>query len=178
MTGNGITVPKEYKHMLRKSSDHNNAMRDADIKLLLESRKNMVLTVDDFVKATGVSSAMLHVKRLMKAGYITRQKLKQPGKRQGWAYKWHDEPLTPKAAIIKNGGTVTTNLNLPPVLMTDVEYEHLRGIYHDWLDTDVLIGGPDFEGARKFLRWIAEQNKIAKQARDKQFNNKGGGDDN
>lgn len=168
----GITVPKQYKNMMRAERD--NDQRDADIKLLVEARKGMVITTADFIEATGATSAMLHVKRLMRAGYITRHKVKQPGKRAGYGYKWHAEPLTPKAAIIKNGGTVTRSLNLPPVLLTDIEYAHLKSIYHDWLDTDVLIGGPDFEGARKFLKWIAEQNEIAKQARDKQFKSKEG----
>ncbi len=171
---NGITVPKQYKGMMRAERD--NDQRDADIKLLVQARKNMVITTADFIEATGAISAMLHVKRLMKAGYITRHKVKQAGKRAGYGYKWHTEPLMPKAAIMANGGTVTTSLNLPPILMTDIEHANLHGIFHNWID-DHMPSGDEIVHVRAFIKYIRDQNDAAKQAREKKFN-KGATNDN
>lgn len=159
----GIQVPKQYKHMMRQ--DRDNDMRDADIKLLIESRKNMVITTADFEEATGVTSAMLHVKRLMKAGYITRHKVKQPGKRAGYGYKWHVEPLQPKEAIIKNGGTITRSLNLEPLLMTDIEHANLHGIFHNWID-QALPNGDEIVHVRAFINYIRDENVRIKADRE------------
>lgn len=172
---NGINVPKEYKHMLRQRVPRDNDQREADIRRLIEARPGKAITGADFVEATGATSAMLHVRRLMKGGYITRHKL--PGQGHNYGYKWHSEPLTPKVAALKNGETITTNLNLPPILMGKVEYEHLKSVYHDWLDQAINVSGSDFEGARKLIKWIDEQNKAAEAARKKAFD-KGAGSDN
>lgn len=163
MTQNGITVPKQFKSMMRP--DRDNDMRDADIKLLVQARKGMVITVDDFIEATGVSSAMLHVKRLMKAGYITRLKVKQPGKRAGYGYKWHVEPLQPKQAIIENGGTITRSLNLEPLLMTDIEHANLHGIFHNWIDKE-LPDGDQIVHVRAFINYIRAENVRIKADRE------------
>lgn len=171
---NGISVPKEYKHMLKQRVPRDNDQREADIRQLIEARPGKAITGEDFVKATGATSAMLHVRRLMKGGYITRHKL--PGQGHKYGYKWHTEPLTPKVAALKNGETITRNLNLPPLLMGELELANLKGIYHDWLDV-ITTSGQDFESVRKFIRYIEQQNKIAKDARTKAFD-KGGDNDN
>lgn len=173
---NGISVPKEYKHMLKQRVPRDNDQREADIRQLIEARPGKRITAQDFVEATGATSAMLHVRRLMKGGYITRHKM--PGQGHNYGYKWHAEPLTPKVAALKNGETITRNLNLPPVLLSDVEFAHLKGIYHDWLDQAINISGADFEGARKLIKWIDEQNNKAKDARKKAFDKKEADSDN
>lgn len=159
----GITVPKEYKNMLRV--DRDNDQREADIKLLIQARKGMVITTADFIEATGATSAMLHVKRLMKAGYITRHKVKQPGKRAGYGFKWHTEPLQPKQAIIANGGTITRSLNLEPLLMTDIEHANLHGIFHSWIDK-AMPSGDEIVHVRTFINYIRDENARIKTDRE------------
>lgn len=100
-----INVPRQYEHMLRKSKGSTDEYKPV-LRNYIEQMEGSVLTGADFQKALNVSSATLHVKKLMKLGYITR-KATRKGRGRAFVYTWHSVPLHHTQAALKNGEVVT-----------------------------------------------------------------------
>lgn len=156
---NGIIVPKQYRHQLRAERDDD--QRKLDIKKLICEAEGKPLTGAQFIEATGVTSANLHVKRLMKEGYITRAPFKHGGTGRKYAYRWHNIPLEPRAAAMRNGETVLTRTILMPAKQVSKDHQSiLTAAFHTWID-EAEPTGDEIVAVRSFRKWVAQtENRI------------------
>lgn len=85
---NGITVPKEYNHMMRR--DRNTPeYNDATIRDFIQAHPDKVLTTQDFTDAMdGLTTAMMHVRRLRKSGRIIRTAVRNGQRGHAYTYRW------------------------------------------------------------------------------------------
>lgn len=121
-----IQVPTGYKHMLRREKQSTEDYK-AQIKNYIENNTGNVAMSADFIGLLGTSSAMLHIKKLMGEGYITRSRVRgHRGKR--FTYRWHSVPLGKEQSTLMNGGIVTRQLDVP----TDPTIDDLRNLFMEW----------------------------------------------
>lgn len=98
-----ITVPESFRNQLRAVPRPTDELKPT-IRRLIEGRPNQVITTRQFIDACGTTSAMLHVKKLLRDGYISRERLKTGRGGRHYTYTWHDVPLDARNRVLRNGG--------------------------------------------------------------------------
>lgn len=169
---NGINVPDNLKYMLKKPrAERDNEGRELEIRRLIEARPGKIISGKDFIEATGATSAMLHVRRLIKGGYVTRHKM--PGRGHNYAYKWHAEPLTPRVAALKNGETITRKLIKTELPISPDALASLNDLFVKYCEHKAAeFNGDNVYGVVGFLNWIKQQFTEAEQQRKKELEGK------
>lgn len=162
-TVNGVTVADELKHLLPVQRKQTEDLK-AQIMHFIEARPKEALTNADFQELLGTTSAMAHIKKLMKQGYITRQRVyKGRGKR--YSYKWHSEPLDYETAARKNGIVLTRDLNLPEFKLRGL-LEDLDKLAFEWQETMPRpINGDYIVGVIEFRKWLKVKEKEVEDRR-------------
>lgn len=119
MTDNGIRVPRQYEHLMRKErSDQSREYTEAIIRDHIKENPGRVITGAEFVKVTGVSSANAYLARLRKQGRVSRFQIKDGVKGFRYRYEWNDTPKAEPIDYRAPSPTITTSLNLPQVVVT------------------------------------------------------------
>jgi hypothetical protein len=162
---NNIHVPAAYKHLTvtEKVSTEDYKPR---IRSFIESRPNIALTAQDFNKALDRTSAMSHVKKLMRQGYITRKRI-YSGRGKRFSYKWHAEPLTYEQAALKSGLPITkSQIALPTYAFSAKDLDNLTVLFTEWIDTlPQPLNGDSIAGAVNFRRWLGQRLKEVEKER-------------
>lgn len=162
MNRDGITVPGNYKHLMTKEHKSTEDYK-AQIRHFIETRPKVALTNADFQKLLGTTSAMSHVKRLMKQGYVTRARVY--GKRgKQFSYKWHDQALDYEKAAVKNG-VLTTKLDLPEFKLKGL-LNDLDQLAYEWQDTRAQPGDGEYIiGVLEFRKWLRQKEREVAEKR-------------
>jgi hypothetical protein len=155
---NSVSVPVEYKHMLTREYKTTDDCK-AQIRRFIDDRPGEALTNHDFQGLLSTTSAMAHVKRLMKQGYVTRSRVHK-GKGKRFSYKWHEAPLDFETALSKNGFVVTHDMALPELPTID----NIRDMYFDFARRGI---GMD---ALQFVFHIEDKIKEVKKQREEVIN--------
>lgn len=136
----------------------------AQIKHFIIARPGEALTGDDFQKLLDTTSAMAHVKRLMKQGHITRVQVRK-GRGKRFSYKWHENALDFELAAKKNGLVVTKDLQLPEFALKG-KLGELDKLAFEWQDTmSRPINGDHLVAVTEFRRWLKLKEKEVEQVR-------------
>jgi hypothetical protein len=151
-----IIVPASMKHMLRPERQTTEDYK-AQIMHYISARPNKALTNKDFNALLGTTSAMSHIKRLMRQGHITRVQIRG-GRGKRFAYKWHEVALPFEKAARQNGDVIVTNLKLPEFGLTPDNLKVLALLFLQWLDTQ-QPDGTAITGARDFRLWLDKVQK-------------------
>jgi hypothetical protein len=152
----GINVPASHKHLLRPERQTTEDYK-AQIMHYVSARPNKALTNKDFQALLGTTSAMSHIKRLMRQGHITRQQVRG-GRGKRFSYKWHDTALPYEKAARQNGDVIVTNLKLPEFGLTADNLKVLALLFLEWLDSRQPEGSA-IVGARDFRLWLDSKQK-------------------
>lgn len=160
---NNIIVPKEYQHMLR-AEKISTEEHMPQIRAFIEANPNKPLYNKHFNELIGRTSAMSHIKRLMRQGYITRQRVYKNGRGKKFSYTWHAVPLPPDTAKLANGGTITHSLNLPAVPVM----ENIRGLFMEFAQP--IANQPEIGGALQFTFWLEDKIKEVIKQREEILN--------
>jgi hypothetical protein len=162
---NGVTVPNNFKHLMQKPKQKTEDYKDLIRRLIVRQDGN-VLAYSDFEKELGVSTASIHVKRLMKAGYVTRTRLRHAGKGWNYTYQWHSTPISNKAAALANGEVVTRSLNLPDFPIAKDDLVRLPELIVQWFD-EKEPSAEQLAGVMLFRRSLDDKYKEVEAARKK-----------
>lgn len=88
---NGITVPKEYKYMMKK--DRTPEYNEAAIRDFIKANEGKILRGEDFIEALdGLTTAGVYVRKLMKKGNIIRKNNYDGKTGVKYSYTWVDSP--------------------------------------------------------------------------------------
>jgi len=160
---NGVTVPKSFEHLVRTPKQTTEDYK-ARIRHYIEARPDVPLTNADFQELLGVTSAMSHINRLMRQGYITRSRIRA-GRGKRHSYKWHTEPLRHDEAARANGLIITHNLDLPEFALRG-KLDDMAALFTEWVDTlPQPIVGDHIAGVILFRRWLKLKEKEVEQQR-------------
>jgi hypothetical protein len=163
----GISVPASHKHMLRPERQTTEDYK-AQIMHYISARPNKALTNKDFNALLGTTSAMSHIKRLMRQGHITRVQIRG-GRGKRFAYRWHENALPFEKAARQNGDVIVTNLNLPEFGLTADNLKVLALLFLEWLDSKQPEGSA-IVGAREFRLWLDNKQKEVEAERKRIIN--------
>ena len=161
----GIQVPAAYKHLMTPDRKPTEDYK-AKIRWYIEAHKGEALLGKNFQEALGTTSAMAHVKKLLKQGYITRERVhKGAGKR--YSYKWHDTPLDLEDAARRNGLVVVKDLDLPTFALKG-KLDAMAELIMEWQHTmSRPINGEFLAGVEEFRRWLVVKEKEVEERRAK-----------
>lgn len=150
---NGINVPDNYKHMMRRERN-TPEYNEAIIRDYVNAHPDMVLTSQHFVDAMdGLTTAPMHVRKLVKRGKLVRTSVKNGQRGHAYKYRW------------VNGGSVEPVKRGEPVVTkprtafaTDYELKRLDAWFLEYtkhhVDSNVM-------GASHFRQWVyGEQTKV------------------
>lgn len=164
-TMNGITVPKEYKHQLRK--EYSRMTEDEKLSTLrtfIESKKGVILRGEDFVRALdGLTTAPAFVAKLVKKGRIKRNSIKSGRGGYNFSYEWvygnavpQTNPVTNKTeAVLVSGRTEYA---------TAYELKRLQAWFLDYMDKTEDMAA--LAQANKFRKFVMNGGEIESQPRD------------
>lgn len=163
----GIHVPASHKHLLRPERQTTEDYK-AQIMHYISARPNKALTNVDFNALLGTTSAMSHIKRLMRQGHITRVQIRG-GRGKRFAYRWHEIPLPYEKAARANGEVIVKSLNLPEFGLTADNLKVLALLFLEWLDSKQPEGSA-IVGARDFRLWLDDKQKEVEAERKRLIN--------
>lgn len=106
----------------------------------------------------------------MAQGWISRSKIKTGTRGVSYVYHYHAVPLGTRDAVIKNGGILTTKLELPEVPFTPAQLSELSCQFIGWIDSDAKPTGEHIAGVRDFRLWLQNTCNEAAKAREEQLN--------
>lgn len=160
---NGITVPPEHKHLLRKRGEHDPEGKLAMVKNYILNHPGEVIKLEDINKAGNMTTARTYLNKLISQGKVTRHR--KPGKGHQFSYRWHDEPLLSNQHRSPDG-VITTSLGLPTFPLDEADLAALKELFATWCDEELPLGD-QMGGVVLFRRWLAkrwaEVNKERKQ---------------
>lgn len=153
---NGITVPDQYKHMVKRERN-TREYNEAIIRDYIQAHPDKVLTATDFVDACdGLTTAPVIVARLRKQGRIIRTAVKNGQRGHAFTYKWvNGNTVKP---IEKPTHGATTVVKPRTAFATDYELKRL-----DVWFLAYATAHPDesMVGASKFRAFVyGEQTKV------------------
>lgn len=152
----GIEVPTAYKHMLPRKYSRLEDYKPV-IMRYLEKRQGEVIRGEEFIEALGTTTAVVHIKKLMKQGYITRVKAKS-SRGHAYKYKWNTSPLDPRQAALSNGAVVTRSLDLPAYPIDYTSLTKLPELFIEWFD-GTQPSAEQAAGALIFRKFIEDKYK-------------------
>lgn len=153
---NGINVPDNYKHMMRRERN-TPEYNEAIIRDYVNAHPDMVLTSQHFVDAMdGLTTAPMHVRKLVKRGKLVRTSVKNGQRGHAYTYRWvNGNTVKPTA----HGGVVTTKPRT--AFATDYELKRLDVWFLAYATAhpdETMVGASAF---RSFV--ITEQSKLEEQ---------------
>lgn len=152
----GITVPDAYKHLLPKKYGRTDDYKPA-LQRYIEKNRDRVITGKDFQEALETATAVVHVKKLMKQGYITRRR-KKSKRGHAFTYEWNTMPLDGRTAALTNGEVVTTTLNLPEYPIDHSSLTKLPELIAEWFDKQ-QPSAEQTAGALIFRKYLEDKYK-------------------
>jgi hypothetical protein len=161
-----IQVPAGYRHMLREGKVKKTTEEYKPIiRRLIESRAGEIIRQSDFKEALGVQTAAVHLKKLEKAGYVTKTRIRHGhGKGNHFQYQWNTIPLSRERAAIANGEVVTRHLNLPDYPLTKDDLDNLHNLAVEWFD-DQQPSAEQMAGVLIFRKWARDKFNAVDKAR-------------
>lgn len=155
-----IKVPEGYRNMVRQFRTYDDWK--GDIKQIIQEYDGKPITGATWRELTGTTSIMAHIKRLIKEGYVSKQRVKQGGTSK-MTYKWHGTPLTPKDTVLKNGGVFTKKLDLPEYIVPPAAIDDLKRAVFEW--TQGGYTAENVAGAVYFVQWLESRNTSIEEER-------------
>lgn len=160
VTKDGITVPAQYKHQLRK--ERVKMTEDEKISALREfiiSRKGRAIRGDEFITALdGLTTAPSFVSKLVKQGRIKRRNISNGQVGFHYHYDWvygnvipQTNPVTQKTEAVTISGRTE--------YATSYELKRLQAWFLDYMDkTDDMVA---LAAANKFRKFVMNGGEIA-----------------